>query len=86
MIMAKITVTATRVIERTTTVEINVRIGDVKDWMKDEFGSPSEHGLNWNDPEVLEQYIQSNAHLIDEVDGDNDDINDDWEIQTAEEA
>ena len=84
--MAQITVTATRTIERTKTLEIKVRIGDVKDWMKEEYGSPSEHGLQWNDPEILEQYVQANAHLIDEVDGDNDDINEDWEVQLAEEA
>ena len=47
--MAKVLVTATQDIQRTYSKEINVSITDVKRWMRDEYGTPSEHGMEWQD-------------------------------------
>lgn len=84
--MAQITVTATRTIEQTLTAEVKVRISDVKEWMRDEYGAPSEHGMEWNDPSVLAEYLQENNQLVYDADGDIDDSQDDWEVQLAEEV
>lgn len=87
--MAKVTITATRTVEQTKTVEVKVRIGDVKEWMKEEFGSPSEHGREWNDSSVLEEYFQDHedlTYILGETKGNVDESPDDWEVQLAEEV
>lgn len=87
--MAKVTITATRTVEQTKTVEIKVRIGDVKAWMKEEFGSSSEHGREWNDSSVLEEYFQDHedlTYILGETKGNVDESPDDWEVQLAEEV
>ena len=84
--MAQVLVTATRTVEQTKTVEIKIRITDVKEWLRENYGTPSEHGMDWDDPSVLEEYLQEHEELIDEAEGDIDDINEDWEIQNAETA
>lgn len=87
--MAKVTITATRTVEQTKTVEVKVRIGDVKAWMKKEFGSPSEHGREWNDKSVLEEYFQAHedlTYILGETKGNVDESPDDWEVQLAEEV
>lgn len=82
--MAKITVEATTTIQRTKTIEVKVCIADVKEWMKKEFGSPSEHNLKWNNQEVLEEYFRQHENLIDETRGNINDITDCWCVQFAE--
>lgn len=87
--MTKVTITATRTVEQTKTVEVKVRIGDVKEWLKEEYGSPSEHGYEWNDQFVLEQYFQAHedlTYILGETNGNVDESPDDWEVQLAEEA
>lgn len=87
--MAKVTITATRTVEQTKTVEIKVRIGDVKEWMKEEYGPPSDHGYEWNDQFVLEEYFQAHedlTYILGETEGNVDESPDDWEVQLAEEA
>ncbi len=84
--MAQVSVTATRTVEQTKTVEIKIRITDVKEWLRENYGTPSEHGMYWDDPSVLEEYFQAHEELIDEAEGDIDDITEDWEIQNAEAA
>lgn len=87
--MAKVTIEATRTVEQTKTVEVKVRIADVKAWMKEEYGSPSEHGYEWNDRQVLEEYFQEHedlAYILGETEGNVDESPDDWEVQLAEEV
>ena len=85
--MAKVTITATRTIEQTKTAEVKVRIGDVKEWMKQEYGSNTYNDCGWDDPATLGEYFQAHEELIDEAEGDIDDLSyTDWEIQYAEEA
>ena len=84
--MAKITVTATRTIEQTLTAEVKVRIADVKEWMRNEYRGFSEDEITWHDPQVLTEYLQENNQLVYDADGDIDDVQDDWEVQFAEEA
>ncbi len=88
--MAKVTITATRTVEQTKTVEVKVRIGDVKAWMKDEggYGSFSEDEFTWHDPQVLEEYFQDHedlTYILGETKGNVDESPDDWEVQYAEE-
>ena len=82
--MAKITVEATRTVEQTKTVEIKVTIAAVKEWLLDNYGS--QHGHEWNDPNMLEEYFQDHEELINAAEGNIDDLSDDWEIQLAEEV
>lgn len=87
--MARVTVTATRTVEQTKTVEVKVRIADVKAWMKEEYGAFSKDDFTWHDPQVLEEYFQSHEdliHILGETEGNVDEIPDDWEVQLAEEA
>lgn len=87
--MAKILVEATRTVEQTKAVEIKVRIGDVKEWMNEEYGPPSDHGYKWNDRQVLEEYFQAHEDLtnfLGETEGNVEESPDDWEVQLAEEV
>lgn len=83
--MAKVFVEAVSNIQRTKTIEVKVRIQDVKEWMKEEYGSRLNYGYQWNDEEVLEEYFQSHEELIDEAEGNIDEITEGWEVQHAEE-
>ena len=87
--MAKITITATRTVEQTKTVEVKVRIEDVKEWMKEEYGSLVKCGYEWNDQQILEEYFQAHedlTYILGETKGNVDESSDDWEVQLAEEA
>jgi len=55
--MAKVNVTATINIQRTKTIEVDVRVIDVKEWLRDNYGTPSEHGMSWDDPDVLAEFL-----------------------------
>jgi len=87
--MAKVTITATRTVEQTKTVEVKVRIGDVKEWLKEEYGSRVKYGYEWNDQQILEEYFQAHEDLtciLGETKGNVDESSDDWEVQLAEEV
>ena len=87
--MAKILVEATRTVEQTKTVEVKVRIGDVKAWMKEEYSSFSEDEFTWHDPQILEEYFQAHedlTYILGETKGNVDESPDDWEVQLAEEV
>jgi len=55
--MAMITVTGTVTVRRTKTVKINVLSKDVKEWLRDNYGTPSEHGYEWDDDHILMEYL-----------------------------
>ena len=40
--MVKVNVTATINIQRTKTIEVDVRVNDIKEWLRDNYGTPSE--------------------------------------------
>ena len=85
--MAKVNVTATINIQRTKTIEVDVRVNDVKEWLRDNYGTPSEHGMSWDDPEVLAEFLPD-VHQdldFDEEEGSIDETeNDQWEIDHVE--
>ena len=80
--MAKVLVTAPQDIQRTYSKEINVSITDVKRWMRDEYGTPSEHGMEWED--VLMEYVEENLE-IDWMDADVDEVAEEPDIENVEE-
>ena len=55
--MATIAVTGTVTVRRTKTVKINVLSKDVKEWLRDNYGTPSEHGYEWDDDHILMEYL-----------------------------
>ena len=85
--MAKVNVTATINIQRTKTIEVDVRVNDVKEWLRDNYGTSSEHGMSWDDPEVLAEFL-ADVHQdldFDEEEGSIDETeNDQWEIDHVE--
>ena len=87
--MAKIKIAATRTVEQTKTVEVKVRIGDVKEWLRDNYGTYSEHGLEWNDQGILEEYFESVEdcqYILNETKGHVDENLDHWELELVEET
>jgi len=55
--MAIINVTATVNVQRTKTIQLKVKAKDVKDWLRENYGTPSEHGYEWSEPTILEEYL-----------------------------
>ena len=55
--MAMITVTGTITMQRTKTIKINVLAKDVKEWLRDNYGTPSEHGYEWDEDHILVEYL-----------------------------
>tara|TARA_B100000767_G_C19489346_1_gene419553 strand:- start:134 stop:400 length:267 start_codon:yes stop_codon:yes gene_type:complete len=55
--MAMITVKGTVTVRRTKTVKINVLAKDVKEWLRDNYGTPSEHGYEWDEDHILMEYL-----------------------------
>lgn len=55
--MAMITVKGTVTVRRTKTVKINVLARDVKEWLRDSYGTPSEHGYEWDEDHILMEYL-----------------------------
>ena len=55
--MAMITVKGTVTVQRTKTVKINVLAKDVKEWLRDNYGTPSEHGYEWDEDHILMEYL-----------------------------
>jgi hypothetical protein len=88
--MATISVTATVNVQRTKTIQIKVRAKDVKDWLRETYGTPSEHGYEWDEPHILEEYMQeeldmNEPDMFEENDGEiNETLTDDWIINNAE--
>jgi hypothetical protein len=88
--MAIINVTATVNVQRTKTIKIKVRVKDVKDWLRETYGTPSEHGYEWDEPHILEEYMQeeldmNEPDMFEENDGEiNETLTDDWIINNAE--
>lgn len=52
-----ITVKGTVTVRRTKTVKINVLAKDVKEWLRDNYGTPSEHGYEWDEDHILMEYL-----------------------------
>tara|TARA_R110000751_G_scaffold98417_1_gene191439 strand:+ start:329 stop:592 length:264 start_codon:yes stop_codon:yes gene_type:complete len=84
--MAIITATAIVDVQRTKTIKIKVRVKDVKDWLRENYGTPSEHGYEWNEDHILQEYLEEvEPTAFDDLDGDIEDVTDgDWEFGTAE--
>lgn len=55
--MAMITVKGTVTVRRTKTVKINVLARDVKEWLRESYGTPSEHGYEWDEDHILMEYL-----------------------------
>ncbi len=87
--MAIINVTATVNVQRTKTVQLKVRVQDIKAWLREAYGSPSEHGYEWDEGHILEEYMQEQIEnepdIFAENDGEiNETLTDDWVIDKAE--
>ena len=85
--MAMITVTGTLNVQRTKTVKINVRAKDVKEWLRDSYGTPSEHGYEWDDNHILMEYLDEvEPSLMYDLEAvkTNDTDYGDYELESAE--
>jgi len=79
--MATIVVHVSRQVEQTKAVYLKVSKTAVKQWLRDNHGTPSEHGYEWDDEVVLQEYVE--AEFMDQVNDDNTCINEedeDWDI------
>ena len=88
--MAIINVTATVNVQRTKTIQLKVKAKDVKYWLRENYGTPSEHGYEWSEPTILEEYIQEELEMnepdmFEENDGEIEEtLTDEWVINNAE--
>ena len=85
--MATIRVKATVSIERTKTFEVKVRVNDVKEWLRENYGTPSEHGMEWDDESILSEFLPEVYEDLDfdEEEGEVEDtLTDDWMISEIE--
>ena len=87
--MPKVTVTATRLVEQTLTVDINVGINEVKRYIREYYDSDYE----WNDTDILTSYLEDHEEILDKalgskkalIEHDNT-LNEPWVVQYVEEV
>lgn len=79
--MATVVVHVSRQVEQTKAVYLDVSKTAIKEWMRENYGTPSEHDYEWDDDVVLQEYVE--AERMEDVINDTSELNEEqveWDI------
>lgn len=80
----KIQVVMTRTVEQTATFEVIIKKQELKAYLRQEYGTPSETDMEWNDEDVILGYLNDEYYdQLNPTDADIETEDSDWDLEEA---
>ena len=83
----KIQVVMSRTVEQTATFEVSIKKQELKAYLRQEYGTPSETDMEWNDEDVILGYLNDEFYAeLNPTDGNIETEDSDWDLEEAYES